>query len=117
MDDLLGGRKDCLSCGGHGVPFELKRVTENDYVEYRCGKCGFRFLSGIVTTDGQPGQSPISPPRSLDSLVLPSDMNWQHAEVWWTNGHVVGAIHGRAITGTENLLERVRKVQSIYEDN
>lgn len=115
MNDYVLGRKGCLVCGGTGVPLRISRIEDGDYREYQCPSCGYRMVSGIISTDGQPGHSPITPPSNLSDMVLPLNLTWSRAEVWWGGGNSVGAINGRAVVGDEEFYDVICKMESIYE--
>lgn len=108
--------KECFCCGTQ-VPNKVEREQADDYTRYVCPKCGNIIAEGVVATNGNPARSPRSIPVKANQIQFGEDTDFGVCEVWWTNLHYVGAIHGRTILGDKNLLDLVEKISSIYDDS
>lgn len=99
-----------MTCGGQ-MPTDVRDDGENDYRCYVCPECGDLLLEGIVSTNGEPANSPKDPPSRRGVTTLRADLQWDTWEFWWTNRYMIEVLHGVPVSGTAELLDFVEDFQ------
>jgi DNA-directed RNA polymerase subunit RPC12/RpoP len=96
----------CVNCGGT-VPGRVAVEREQDYRRYYCPDCNDTVMEQAVAHDGSAASLPhhVNVPQhpAEGRLRLPSGGDWAQATATWTDFGIVFTIHGRLVSGSENL--------------
>lgn len=107
---------DCLNCGSQ-KPSRVNCIQDLANIFYRCPDCGHNIIRGVYREDGDSTPAHSTPPPDLmdePGTIVPSDAytTW---EMWWTDRLHVIAINGKVVSGREEILSFVERLEEIYD--
>jgi DNA-directed RNA polymerase subunit RPC12/RpoP len=110
----------CVNCGGT-VPGRVAVERDQDYRQYYCPDCDDTVMEQAIAFDGRAANLPdyVNVPQhpAEGRFRLPQGGNWVRAAATWTDFGIVYTIHGRLVSGSENLHRIVVNIERRVDES